>query len=181
MTGSRAAHLRMAANGVLLTAAVVLGWIAVNRRSPMDTELSRGSEFPALMLTDSNGDTVHAGTPSGDRLVVFFSTECEYCIRSMPVYRRISEMCDLSLILAFTDLSGKAVLEWWKENRQGFSHECSPVTIGGLASALPQYGVTATPTHYLVSSDGTVQHRFVGMLGEVPSWVDRKTRSPICG
>ena len=101
------------------------------------------------------------------------TTRGDSSVNHSRVSIRMAVNTAMSLTLAFTGLSGPRMADWWQEHRKDFSERCSPVTIGSVAGfARARYNVTATPTHYLVGADGRVKHRVVGMLAEVPSWVD---------
>lgn len=167
--------VRRATNVALVITAVVIAGTVIHRRQPAGPGLSAGSDFPALVLIGLNGDTseVEFTAEERDRLVVFYSIDCGYCQLSLPVYRLVSEMCDPSLTLVFTDLSQPALAAWWEANRAGFSEQCSSLSIGRLLYAPELYRVRGTPTHYLVGSDGRVKHHAEGMLLELPAWLDR--------
>ena len=127
-------------------------------------------------LIGLTGDTsdVDFAVETKDRLVVFFSSACEYCRQSIPVYTTLTEICDPSLTLAFTDLSSElSMAAWWEKNGGEFSEECRSLSIGRLVASSSRYQVRGTPTHYLIGSDGLVKHRAEGMLSEVPAWLDR--------
>ena len=170
---------RKATNVTLVVSAVVLAWFATQQwrfqsesRSP---GLPAGTEFPSLALIGLNGDTVDVDFTSGarDRLVVFYSIDCDYCQRSLPVYRMVSQMCGPSLTLAFIDISEATLATWWEANQNGFSKGCNTLSLGGLLAPPSQYEVRGTPTHYLIGSDGRVKYHSEGMLLEVPYWLDR--------
>ena len=165
-----------ATNGALVITAIVLAWMAIGKQPEFYSPgLSPGTEFPSLTLADVDGNSVDidfaGGT--GDRLVVFFSSECPFCLQSLPVYWSVSEMCNPSLILAFTDLKGAELAAWWEENSSGFSDWCDSMSIGSVLSPLSLYQVWGTPTHYLIGGDGRVKHHFEGVLIEMPSWLSR--------
>ena len=111
-------------------------------------------------------------TGTRDRLVVFFSSEYEACQLSLPVYRLLSEMCGLSLTLAFTDISGPAMTTWWNAKGDGFSADCNSISVGSVLTPPSLYRLRGTPTHYLIGTDGRVKHHAEGMLSEVPAWLD---------
>ena len=171
--------VRKATNVALVATALVLAWTATQQwksqaefRAP---GIHEGNEFPSLALIGLSGDTVDVdfGAESGDRLVVFYSIDCEYCQRSLPVYRMVSEMCDPSLTLAFTDISAATLATWWEANRNGFSEQCRSLSVGRLLAPPSRYEVRGTPTHYLIGSNGRVKYHGEGMLLEVPDWLDR--------
>lgn len=122
-----------------------------------------------------NEDTVDIdfATGEGDQLVVFFSSSCIYCEQSLPVYQLVSDNCDPSMTLAFTDDLLSTMTTWWEANRRGFSEQCSSLTIGRLLSPPELYRVRGTPTHYLIGADGRVKHHDEGLLLEIPGWLDR--------
>lgn len=161
------------ASGTLIIRAVVLASIAVFRRVSLHGPgVWEGSRFPALTLVTQQ-DTVELDMWPSDMLVIFFSSDCKYCLQSVPAYQLLSQRCDLSLAFAFTDSLATAAEAWWEANEVGFSQECSPVFIGRPTAHPSQYEVIATPTHYLLGSDRRVKHRSMGLLSEVPEWLDR--------
>lgn len=171
--------IRKAANAALVATALILAWMAIQQAESRSESPSRGlpagTRFPHMALIGLSGDTaaVDFTGGTGDRLVVFYSIDCDYCRRSLPVYRAVSEMCDPSLTLAFMDVSDTTLTAWWEANGDGFSEGCGSVSLGRLVAPLSRYEVRATPTHYLVGGDGLVKHHGEGMLLEVPYWLDR--------
>jgi len=133
----------------------------------------QGAEFPALALDILVQDTTDLNRGTEGNLVVFFATACEYCQKSVPTYKALSKRCDLTLTFAFTDPEGSTITDWWQDHQEGFSEECSPVSIGRLLAHPSRYQVRVTPTHYLVGSDRRVKHRHEGMLPEVPERLGR--------
>lgn len=167
---------RTATNGALLITALLLTWTVSRKlRGPLAPDLSADTQFPPLLLTGADGSTVNVDLASGtdERLIVFFSSTCSYCVQSLPFYRLVSRMCNPALTLVFTDLVGAELAAWWEENRGGFSEECDSMTIGSVLSPLSLYQVRGTPTHYLVGTDGRVKHRMEGALTELPTWLNR--------
>lgn len=170
--------VRRATNVALVAIALVLAWSATQQwRSQLESRppgLSPGTKFPSLALIGLSGDTVDVdfSADTGDRLVVFYSIDCEYCQQSLPVYKTVSEMCGLSLTLALTDISEATLATWWEANGNGFSERCSSLSVGRLLAPPSRYDVRGTPTHYLLGSDGRVKYHGEGMLLEVPQWLD---------
>ena len=171
--------VRNATNIALVATALILAWTAAQQWNPRSESqppgLPAGTSFPSMTLIGLGGDTatVDFTGGTGDRLVVFYSIDCEYCQRSLPVYRVVSEMCDPALTLAFTDISEATLAAWWEANGNGFSEDCSSFSLGRLLAPPSRYEVRGTPTHYLIGSDGHVKYHGEGMLLEVPHWLDR--------
>lgn len=175
MRNATARRIRLVVNAFLLTVAVLLTWIATQQqREPFPPGLTPGTKFPPLALVGADGDTVSidlaAGT--GEKLIVFYSSTCVFCQRSLPVYWSLSKKCDPSLILAVTDLTGSAMVAWWEETMDGFADGCESMTMGSVAGSLSSYQLRGTPTHYLIGRDGRVKHHSVGSLSEIPSWLN---------
>ena len=172
-------RVRKATNVALVATALVLAWMATQHRQPLSEShrhgLPLGTKFPPLTLIGLSGDTVDVdfAIGTGDRLVVFYSIDCEYCQRSLPVYRRVSQSRDPSLTLAITDGSQTTLATWWEANRNGFSERCRSLSVGRLLVPPSLYEVNGTPTHYVIGSDGRVKYRGEGMLLEIPYWLDR--------
>ena len=122
-----------------------------------------------------SGDTIEVefAAEERDRLVVFFASDCGYCQQSLPIYRQVSDGCDPSMTLAFTDNAQSTMTDWWEANRGAFSEECDSLTVGRLLSPPSLYQVRGTPTHYLIGNDGRVKHHAEGVLLELPGWLDR--------
>lgn len=170
---------RAATNGALVIAALILALtVARQPRGPFSPDLTdpaADTEFPPLALMGVNEDTVNIDLASGteERLIVFFSSACPFCVQSLPVYRSVSELCQPSLILAFTDLKGAELGAWWEEYGRGFSEESKSMSIGSVLGPLSLYQLRGTPTHYLIGTDGRVKHHMEGALTEIPAWLNR--------
>jgi thiol-disulfide isomerase/thioredoxin len=162
---TRLAPVVMACTAMILTVLVVL-----DRRDRPPGVLEAGDRFPTLTLADSAGQEVSPLARDGDDLVVFFSMTCEYCIASLPVLREIArKRCDLGVTIVFLDVSGREMDEWW--TAKGLSDACGPISFGSLVGLPTTFGVSGTPTFYLLSKNRSIVHRAIGGLTEVPEWL----------
>jgi hypothetical protein len=99
-------------------------------------------------------------------------THCEYCIRSIPFYQRLSAAVashrpNTSLVAVLPDDVGTA--ESFLRNHQ--------ISVDQIAQAsLPDLGVDDTPTLLLVDEHGTVEREWVGLL---PADVEKQVISLI--
>jgi thiol-disulfide isomerase/thioredoxin len=169
----RRLHGRGMHGALLITALALALTVAGQQRKPKSPGLSRGTAFPSLAIIDVSGDTVgiELAGDTQDKLIVFYSSSCPFCRQSLPIYRAVSQRCDLSLVIVLTDLRGPAMAAWWKDNRDGFSERCASMSIGSPLSSLSVYGLRGTPTHYLIDSNGQVETHFEGGLTKMPSWL----------
>lgn len=163
---------RLALVALGCTAIVLTAFVVIDRLEQPPAPLGAGDLFPELTLTDSAGQDVSPLSSADDGFVVFFSTGCPYCIASLPVLREIArERCDLAVTIVFldVDVSGREMGEWWTTN--GLADACGPIRFGSLGNLPKTFGVTATPTFFLLSEDRRIVHRALGVLTEFPEWL----------
>jgi len=159
--------------GVLVVSVVVLAGVKVARSGPVQSELKAGQEAPSLEL-HIGGDSIEVFQPDGNTLLVFYSTTCEWCQRSVPTYRAaVSEDCGLDIVLAVVDLDGEAVRQWWAADPWDTGEGvCGDVSVGAVGRPF-SYPISVTPTHYLIR-DGRIVHMEEGGLLEMPSWLSER-------
>jgi len=166
--------------GILTVSAVVMAFVVVT--SSVDehdlrlTALGTGEHAPDLDIELFDGEVVNAvDEATAERtLLVFFATDCAYCVASLPVYRELaSRDCTLRIAVVVLDRRGQDLRDWWLTNAWKSGETCANVTIGSPVQGIENYGVRVTPTHILVD-DAVIVEQHIGALETVPEWVERR-------
>ena len=135
------------------------------------TPYKSGDAAPQLTLVRPEEGMATHTVSRDESLVVFFSTECIHCLRSLEVYRRIaSTRCGLEVAFVVLDRTGPDLLEWWSQNTWDPSKVCAQVVVGTPAQGAAEFRVVPTPTHLLIN-EGKIQQVDVGALTQVPDWL----------
>jgi hypothetical protein len=126
----------------------------------------RASPRAKLSETALVGKPLHLGgvlwEQSPTTLVLAITSHCPYCLRSLPLYRRLDKLAqdgNQGVWLFVVSPESTRTMEAFLSDEQ-----IKPRKI--LRSSLAEIGVSATPTLLIVDQSGTVRHVFVGQLDE---------------
>lgn len=156
--------------GLLTLSALALAGNSIFRGSapPVPLQSTVGDSARSFEVMGSDG-TAHPVSSSDPALIVFFSTACEWCMKSLPTYREVATQdCSLDVILAVIDVEGEALRAWEEENLDTLA-PCGSLTVGSVSRPF-KYDVPATPTHYLIRG-GAIVEKQVGAMLRVPGWL----------
>lgn len=127
------------------------------------------TQAPAFTLPTTSGDSVSL-TQYQDkvRLVVFWATWCSPCLMEISTLKQLqTELGSQGLqIIAINIDEGEGAggqLDLVKQSEQRFAFNY-PVVLGGMEIVKAFGSFQSLPTNFLVSRDGRIQERIVGLV-----------------
>jgi len=101
---------------------------------------------------------------SGSRLniLIAMTTQCHYCMESLPFYRRLSQAVASQGRGVSLRAASSEPIETVRSFLAGHDVPVSQV----LTTSFKSIGVTGTPTMFLVDPSGTVKRAYIGKLSE---------------
>lgn len=114
-------------------------WLSEDHRRPTD----------AFMLSRFKEDLIHAQKPVMEKVSqkagiwFFFASTCPYCLKQLPLIKLMSDEYGLNVL--YVSLDGGSI--------PGIPDDKVVIDYGGKAAA--EFGVSVTPTTYLVSNDAS--------------------------
>ncbi len=167
----------MRAFAALLVLAVGL---AVAPSAPANSLLQRGDRAPAFRFADVRTGTVYdfdSLAPDRPFLLVFLQTACRSCIREVIALKQLQRELDIPVVGVFLDVSDRDLTRYLRDYDVRFPFAWDPE--GTTAAA---YGVSATPTTFLVDRDRRIAAVYsgyvVGMEEEMRQDVERLPARP---
>jgi thioredoxin-related protein len=181
---------RLSFKGAWLAGLLIIGLIAVNllivkqnfamRRqlteranavNPNAKSLKEGDVVTSLVGSDLKGRKyeVSYGKDERKHLLFYFSPGCAYCVQQAHLWRDVLNKVDSNHVEVMGLVSDKedqqAVLTHAEE--LGYLKTRTPLPVLFVSrESLARYKLIATPTTLLVSSDGNVEHVWVGKWDE---------------
>ena len=159
----------------LVALAVVLAWQhdwlphmadGMHAHAPAGTASSTAvpAELPAITLIDIKGNKIALQNLRGKVLVVnFWSTSCAPCLKEMPLWAQTRQEFGprgLEVIAVAMQMDApNYVIEFAQSRQLPF-----PVALDITGEASRAFGgVQAIPTSFLISRDGHIARKFIGM------------------
>ena len=103
------------------------------------------------------------------RLVLFFSPNCQYCQQQSPLWRDLLDKVDsnrFSVIGVVSDREDKRLVSAHADGAGYFKTKTPLPLVFFDSESLGSYKLSATPTTLLINEDGTVAHAWVGKWDE---------------
>ncbi|MEW6488635.1 MAG: TlpA disulfide reductase family protein [Thermodesulfobacteriota bacterium] len=129
-----------------------------------------GSPARPFALSDPDGNPIglDAKTNPGPVLLIFWSLFCEPCKEELPFLDEMGQQyAPKGLRVLTVNIDGenmaKAATRYWQMNRFGFPMAMDRKD-GNKFEAADAYGVTGTPSLFLIGRDGTVRWNHAGRL-----------------
>jgi cytochrome c biogenesis protein CcmG/thiol:disulfide interchange protein DsbE len=154
--------------GILLVAALVAGayWYG-HRSAPETTPASAaapGSRAPEFRIKDLEGREVALSDLEGKVVLVnFWATWCKPCALEIPwlieLQKKYGEKGFTVVGIAMDDEGTEVVAPYVREHNINY-----PVWIGNEDVATKFGGILGIPTSFLVSKDGLIVQRYLGIL-----------------
>jgi peroxiredoxin len=151
--------------GLAAIAVFVLGvvWLVFFTSPPPPSGQTTVSYAPDFTLTDVDGNTFRLSDQRGKVVVlVFMRTTCSACIYEESHLRALRSSFGGNVVMAIisVDPSGdtpELLRKHRDENLMGWA------AISDTAEVYTQYGVTQTPTLFIIDKNGSVQYSHVGI------------------
>jgi peroxiredoxin len=126
---------------------------------------------PPIIVETLNGDTVTTPRLGATHFLIVYSTTCRFCNASVKSWRRIvDEVCgDVEVVLISAE-SIETQRSYWRDKGALVSSRCSghpPIVAKAVNPQLvaEQFGLRATPTHFVLDSEGRVIRTWLGSIG----------------
>ena len=131
--------------------------------------VEKGDTAPDFTLLDPEGREVSLSDFRGKVVYVeFWATWCPYCMAAMPGLVRVWEDYrddNFVMLGVSTDYREKDWREYLQENSDvSWPQVLDPIEDSGSPAVV--YGVTGTPTSFLIDEEGVVREVHVGSVGE---------------
>jgi peroxiredoxin len=129
--------------------------------SPPVKNILIGKTITPVPLNTLDGDEVDLGKIESDYIVlIFFSTDCPYCVKDLPLWQKIYERSvsrNISLFGITSEVNEQAISEYVV--RQDISF---PVLLDQEKKLFAQFQIVGTPTKVLLSSDWHILQYWLG-------------------
>jgi len=141
---------------------------------PAAKSLREGDIVTAIAGLDLNGRPyeLNYGQDQRERLLLYFSPSCAYCVQQAPLWRDMLNKVDrnrVEVLGLVSDHQDKQAVFTHAEELGYFKTRTPLPVLFVTNDSLVRYKLVATPTTLLVSSSGNVEHVWVG------KWDERKT------
>ena len=142
--------------------------LAAGGRSKLTANsLKVGDVVPALSGTDMDGRPfeLNYNKDGRQRLLLFFSPDCPYCVKQAPLWREVLDKIDSGRFIVVGVVGGR--LDKGEVSKHmdmaGYYKTKTPLPVVFLNDeSLERYKLNPTPTTLLISAEGTVEHAWVG-------------------
>lgn len=132
--------------------------------------LEVGDTAPNLELVNilpNGSDSTHAvlASAKGPVLLDFFSVTCGYCIRNLPKLTQLTTDVagHATVRIVGIDRNEQRMRNFHSENRELFNMDFA---LDNARKVKDAYGVTATPTYFVVDANGKIVFKEVGELSD---------------
>jgi len=185
MTENRISFLKSWITAGLILTLCAVNLLLIKQNFDLRKQLAdRGREMDATANSLKVGDVV-ASLPGTDldgqpyqleykkdgrqRLLLFFSPNCPYCVQQAPLWRDLLEKVDSSrftVVGVVGDREDRRAVSAHAEGSGYFKTKTPLPVVFFSTESLGRYKLTATPTTLLINEDGMVEHAWVGKWDE---------------
>ncbi|HEY6806999.1 MAG TPA: TlpA disulfide reductase family protein [Pyrinomonadaceae bacterium] len=185
MTENRSSAPRSWITTVVVVLLCVVNVLLIKQNFDLRKKLAGGAKIIDLTKNYLQpGDTVAEVTATGfdgqpreidykkggkPRLVLFFSPTCQYCKHQMPMWRDLLDKVDsnrFDVVGVVSDREDKNAVSVYADGAGYFKTKTPLPLVFFDSEALGSYKLTATPTTLLISSEGKVEHAWIGKWDE---------------
>jgi len=148
--------------GLALIVILVLGLLMMGCSSRSEPEVAQvGGIAPDFKLQGSDGQSVSLSDFEGRPVLInFWATWCGPCAYEMPYLQEVHDgWSDKEVVLLIINIgeSSSTVEKFMQEHNLSF-----PVLLDTKKIVAQKYNISAIPTTFFISKDGTVQEKIIG-------------------
>ncbi len=150
-------------------------WLAFFTQPQTASQTTTNKLAPDFTLTDVDGNTFRLSDQQGKVVVLeFMRTTCSACESESPRLNVLRPQFgnDVVMVMISVDPAGdtdNVLRNYRNQNMNGW------IAMGDRAQVYPEYGVTATPTIFIIDKNGYITYQHVGLtetsvlFGEIQS------------
>jgi len=156
--------MRKMGQWALIGAAIVLAGFAAVRPTDRPAEARMGEQAPMIRLPSLDGRSYALRPEPGKALIVnFWASWCEPCRREAPELQEFHERHKDTASVYAVNLTSKDQIDLAVAFAQQ-NNLLIPVLLDEKSEAADAYRVASLPTTYLISPDGKVAARKIGLI-----------------